>query len=246
MKTNSLTSALVLLIAVTNAEANLVINGSFETPDIFSSNQGTGSTAITGWTVVGGQVQWNDGVSLRGGQLASDGRQFVNLTGRAGYGHGLETVVPTVAGQVYTLSFDLGAAYPALGAALALSIDGWESVIYSNLYSTPGIPGQTVDWETKTVTFTADGTDTLFDFIGWDAGYTQSYYFIGLDNVDLHAVESAAAPNAVGEPSMSALLLASVGALILATTHWGRRRRFLGRPTAQGLRSRAAATSAAQ
>ena len=57
---------LLLLIATFAAAssanaANLLTNGSFEDPNIVANNTYTlyplGSTAITGWTVVGGEIQ---------------------------------------------------------------------------------------------------------------------------------------------------------------------------------------------
>jgi Mn2+/Fe2+ NRAMP family transporter len=47
---------LVLVFAVSAARANSVVNGSFETPTVPTgsfTNFITGSTGITGWTVVG-------------------------------------------------------------------------------------------------------------------------------------------------------------------------------------------------
>lgn len=95
-------------LAAVDARANLIVNGSFETPAVpvgGSASYGYGSTSITGWTtttayqnsVVSGSFSQN-GISYP----AEDGSQWLDLD------NDLEQTVATTIGDVYTLSFWLG------------------------------------------------------------------------------------------------------------------------------------------
>ena len=108
-----------LLVAITamgfsvSAFANLITNGSFETPTVpvgSFSNFPTGSIAITGWTVVGPPVSVVSG-SFTSGPFsfpAQDGIQWLDLTGPTSGGGGVEQAVTTTPGQTYDLSFYVG------------------------------------------------------------------------------------------------------------------------------------------
>ena len=76
--TNSLLfGALTVCAAVPARASHLLNNGSFETPDIVGTNiyhlYNPGSTEITGWTVLAGQVHNTPDTYL--GLKASDGQQ---------------------------------------------------------------------------------------------------------------------------------------------------------------------------
>lgn len=100
---------------------NLLTNGSFEAPVVpvgGFTNFNTGSTAITGWTVVGPQVSVVSGsyVSECCKFPASDGSQWLDLTGdTANSMEGVEQSVATVAGKSYDLTFDVGNVYDPRG-----------------------------------------------------------------------------------------------------------------------------------
>lgn len=105
----------MLVLPVFCAHAGLIENGSFETPTVNVGSwgdYGSGSTAITGWTVVG-----CCGVSLVSGSFVSggysfpaeDGNQWADLTGDGSNNlEGVEQTVATTPGVSYTLSFYVG------------------------------------------------------------------------------------------------------------------------------------------
>src|SRR6476646_1635843 len=113
MRKSILVFSLVSTIASGASAANLLSNGSFETPiggpiTIFP----VGSAGITGWTVTGPAGSniaiLSNGV---GGITADDGSQFLDLTGTLDgqniYG-GVSQTINTVDGQAYRLTFALG------------------------------------------------------------------------------------------------------------------------------------------
>src|SRR3974377_1194712 len=103
-------------LSLVNAGAATILNGSFETTvpavgnaacDIFTS----GSTSITGWTVVGPpgtalgvfpQYFVQSGISV----LAENGSNWLDLTGlNSNNAEGVQQAVATTIGDSYTLSF---------------------------------------------------------------------------------------------------------------------------------------------
>ena len=93
--------------------ANLISNGTFETPNVGAGNYpqyASGSTAITGWTVDSTPA---DGVSLMASGVitVNDGTQILQLTGGAGNvysaGGGIHQTITTTSNQVYNLSIDV-------------------------------------------------------------------------------------------------------------------------------------------
>lgn len=190
------------------AATNLLANGSFETPSIAGSDvtyYSEGSTGITGWTVVGGPIHNTHANFLP----ASDGSQWVDLTGDFGYGKGLRSdTVSTILGTSYELSFDLGAHELFGSASVSVSINGGASQLFSNIYQLPGV----MDWERKTLTWVADATSAQISFLGAANGLLSNDGVIGLDNVVLSAVP---------EPGTWGMLLAGLGLVGVAA----RRRR---------------------
>src|SRR4029077_9755692 len=100
-----------LLILVMPARGQIV-NGSFEIPLVsvggFSNFSG-GSTAITGWTVVGVDVTVISGSFSQSGITfqAQSGAQWLDLTGSQSNSPstGVRQLVSTVTNQVYDLNF---------------------------------------------------------------------------------------------------------------------------------------------
>jgi Protein of unknown function (DUF642) len=106
------------------ARANLIANGSFETPVVPSGSYTdfpNGSAGITGWTVfgTGGSVDIVSG-SLTNGSLsfpAEDGIQWLDLTGISSNStEGVQQSVSTVIGNQYQLTFYVGNVYNPGGA----------------------------------------------------------------------------------------------------------------------------------
>lgn len=198
---NSIIASVLALAAVSaHANTNLLVNGSFEEPQIPGRAwviYGSGSTAITGWTVVGADTQLTRTEFVP----AAHGTQWIDLTGIYGYNKGLRSdAVATVIGKTYQLSFDLGDYY-AQGfrtSTLGVSINGGANTLFTNIYE-----GGIMDWERKSFSFVASSNSTNITFLGVENGALSNNAVIGLDNVVLNA-----AP--VPEPSTYAMMLAGL------------------------------------
>jgi hypothetical protein len=198
--------------AASAAGPNLVSNGSFEDgaysptyaayPWYVKVNPGSPSI-MPSWNVLGLSVGWLDNGYAT--ILASAGSKFLDLTDTRAPGNGYATVqqnISTVAGQQYTLTFDLGAT--ATGGTGANTVVGSASAIVtvagnSSQFNTTSMPAASFSWETKTLTFTALAASTSILFAG-AAGFD----FIGLDNVAVMAVP---------EPGSLALFFAGLAAI---------------------------------
>jgi hypothetical protein len=192
-----------------SAQANLVNNGSFADTNLtWTDNTGQGgdlvspgSNTIPGWTVSTGTnaILWANTPNSYNGITNSPGNTstfFLDLTGNADsppYG-GVSQSIVTIAGDTYSLTFDLGSS----------SVYG----VQDGITATAGNASQTFTstnsgtdnnyWETETLNFTASGASTLIDFVG-----ASGHADIGLDNVDVEQTGVSAVP----EPSTWAMMI---------------------------------------
>jgi hypothetical protein len=168
--------------------ANLVNNGSFETPSIVASNNyalyATGSTTVTGWTMLGlpgESVQLTPDSYL--GLKASDGRQWLDLTGITGYDKGVKSdIFAVVPGSVYTLSFDVGNYLPFGKSTLGVSINGGAEQLFTNT-SLAVTATNPMNWASFSVNWVATGSSASISFLGRANGASSNNSGIGLDNV---------------------------------------------------------------
>ncbi len=199
-----------------------LVNGGFELPQAASGGSLSyfaGSTAITGWTVLG-----SSGVSLintNKSELdngmdafnAFEGTQSLDLTGINDDNHptllssGVTQDVTTIPGITYTLTFYLGracgtASIYSTPAMADLSIDGGALVAFTNSNLTPGY----VNWKGFTYEFMATGATTAFTFMNG----TTSNNYDGLDGVQLLTPEP---------PANSLILLATVSITCIGLKH---------------------------
>ncbi len=164
--------------------ANLISNPSFETPYFgtgFTFYQ-IGSTSITGWTVVGGEI----GIVPANMLAPSDGLQWIDLTGNFGYDKGLRSDnVTTVIGSTYRVSFDIGDYNsPGFGnATLGVSVNGGTEMLFNNVY-TSGV----MDWKRSSFDWVADSTSANLTFTGRANGALSNDAGIGLDKVSVDLV----------------------------------------------------------
>jgi len=215
-----LRSVLVLMalsVFCMSAQAGMIINGSFEAPLVTVggfTTFSTGSTAITGWRVVGPNVSVISGTfSERGIAFeAKDGQQWLDLTGHGTNSNadGVTQDVATAVGQMYRLTFYVGSATDGslyFPSTVDLSINGGTRIGFTN----PTAPTNMLNWESFTVDFMATGSTTNISFYN---GSAINNNLSGLDSVSLE-------PLAVPEPS--GLILAGTGAVVMLG--YGRRRR---------------------
>lgn len=191
----ALVAGLSLVGMVEVASANMISNGSFEDDastfdDAIggSSVDGTmrltpGFTGLTDWTITGTDVAWINSSNIWG-LTASDGDYFLDLTSYSRYGTGgvAQTVVSTVIGQSYALSFDLGSSttyHPAVDIIATASAGSTSTQFFTTASSTN-------QWDTFMMSFIADSTSTTIGLTG--VGTAHTGYYIGLDNVSLTTI----------------------------------------------------------
>jgi hypothetical protein len=196
-----------LMCGVAGAATNLLTNGSFETPLVpvgGFTNFGSGSTSITGWTVVGPEVSIVNGsfVSECCKFPAGDGSQWLDLTGDvANQVEGVEQSVATVAGKTYDLSFLVGNVFDPRGiygttSTVSVLIDGTTLGTFTNSCTSCT---STLTWEKFNTSFMASGSTTTVEFLNQDPATDNSN---GLDDVSLTGATGPSVP----EPATLGLL----------------------------------------
>ena len=202
------------VVAASTANANLLVNGSFESGAFVNQGSDTmslaaGSGTISGWTVVTDTTAWI-GPSNPFGLSASDGSYFLDLTNyQTGAPFaGMSQAIATTPGATYTLSFDLGSStFWGRPDAITASAAGTSAT-----FSAP-LTGGNNDWQHVSMAFTASSALTtvlLQGVTGWQ--------YIGLDNASVDLVSGpgpgpAPDPGSVPEPVSWALMLAAMAAL---------------------------------
>jgi hypothetical protein len=214
-----------LSMAAGIARGNLITNPSFETstPSVTAgsfANFATGSTGITGWTVIGpasisavSTTFAQNGVTFE----AEDGNVWIDLTGEnSNSTEGLQQAVTTATGTNYILTFFVGnttgGGIFGTTSTVGLYVNGTEVNTYENSNAdTTGL-----NWEQFTYNFTASSASTTIGFINLDPGNDNSN---GLDLVDLEAGSSG---GGLPEPASIGL----VGAGLAVTGMLVRRKRL--------------------
>lgn len=181
----------------TAAWANLVVNGDFESDPIGNSGLGNGPppglgfdyvSTLTGWTVSGaprGVVLFDALYRPIGG-----GAQSLQLENPGNF---IEQSINTVAGQLYTLTFDLGSYAPPGVSTLEVEIGTGPALLFADAGGGA--------YTTYSVQFTAASSSTLLHFESFGPGGTYPH----LDDIAVAAV-----------PEPTALALAGIALAGLA------------------------------
>ncbi len=201
-----------------SAATNLLTNGGFEQPPVTVTDYSAGSTAITGFTVVGlpggdSTVSLVNNSAFGGlGVLSSEGAQFVDLTGNVGRGAGVRSDnFATQAGATYAVTFDVGAFFVGTtsfgNATVELFVNGVQAGSFQNILS---LSTAGSDYQTFSHSFIGTGAATNVAFYA-SQSVTSSNLGVGLDNV---GVTMTAPPSSgvVPEPATWAMMIIGFGA----------------------------------
>jgi hypothetical protein len=211
-----------------NANANLLVNGSFESGSFSDQGNDTmslfvGSTAITGWTVigttVGASLAWI-GPTSPWNLSAEDGNYFLDLTDYTPFGPygGVSQTFATTAGHKYEVTFWLGSS-PQWGLQDGLTVSAGGT---SKTFTSTNSGTQVNLWQAETFDFAANGSSTTVSLLG-----ASGDNYIGVDNVVATDLGGAvvATGGAVPEPSTWAMMVLGFAGL----GYLGYRRRRKGR-----------------
>ena len=221
-----------IFCASASASANLITNGSFESPVVpigSFTNFSPGSNLLTGWAVVDNSVSVVSGDFAQLGISfpAQDGAQWLDLTG---FGvnsvEGVAQTIPTTIGHTYRLSFYVGnVSGSVFGVASTIDTFLNGGLAFTDTNDTPGT---TQNWEQFIHEFVADSALTTILFRNADAASDNSN---GLDNIVLLDLGRVGVP-AVPEPGALGLLALSVAGVGLMRTRArsGERRSSLRAP----------------
>jgi hypothetical protein len=220
------TAALALFLCGTGqAKADLIVNGSFETPIVPNgsfSNFSQGSSALTGWTVFGaaGGVSIVSGTFVQNGVTfnAEDGTQWLDLTGDGtNSNEGVSQAVTTTVGHLYELSY-------WVGNTTGGSIFGTTSTVLVSLNGVPTLTSTNsnadstgLNWEQFTYTFVAGASTITLAFQNGDPPSDNSN---GLDNVVLTDLGPAGISGVAPEPASLAMVATGVAFLALTRRKW--------------------------
>lgn len=173
--------------------ANLITNGGFEggTHSGGFTTHSTGSTAIAGWTVTSGSVDWIHNTFWE----ASEGTYSIDLSGDGAGSLQASTSFATTIGQAYRLSFDMAGNSDGGDAVkdMRVSVNGGTA---DYLFDTTGQSRSNMGWATMTLDFIATASTTSLGFASLEA----NVFGPALDNVSVVAVTAS-------EPAALALVL---------------------------------------
>lgn len=200
-----------------SASANLITNGSFETPVVPPGSfiLVTPGSSFDGWTVAGapGNVAPISGLFTSFGLsfTAQDGAQWLDLTGLSNTATGVQQTVVTDVGTIYDLSFWVGNQVNPTGIyGISSSIEVFAGgVALGTATNTGGTGTTTQNWEQFFLSFTATSPLTTIEFLNRDASNDNTN---GLDNIVLLA-QGSPQPTIIPEPGSLSLFAVSLIAL---------------------------------
>lgn len=182
-------AALALVLGTASvASAATITNGSFEVgpaPGGFTT-LAAGSTAINGWTVASGNIDY-----IGTYWQASDGSRSIDLTGST-RGAISTTITDMIVGKKYDLAFDLSGNPAGQPITKQLDVTLSNPLTNANYQYNINTAGNTLadmKWVTYVLTFVATSTTSLLTFAtGNGTGGAACCYGPALDNVRIAAV----------------------------------------------------------
>jgi hypothetical protein len=211
--------------------ASLLVNGGFDVPvqgppNFAAFNIPAGSTYITGWTVVQGNVDLSNTCCYGPGpnSLHPSSLQDVDLIGdtrgSGGVKGGLSQSFATITGQTYRLAFDYSQNNGTFSPDYAVQVTVADANTLNTVFSVEvsqahsSQPFGLVPWQAFSQDFTAISDLTLLKFIDTRGAFNAGIY---LDEVSVEAV------NAVPLPAALPLFASGLGGFGLMG--WWRKRR---------------------
>lgn len=185
-------TAVITLIG-TSAQANLIVNGSFEElPSALASGYWTNYSSINGWSASTGLIEVRNNVA----GVAQDGNVFVELD--ADYNSAMSQTVATVAGAAYTLSY-----YYAPRPGIAENSNGIELYFNGVLIDyVTGYSNSNDAWTQRVYTVYGTGSDVI------------SFVAVGISDSYGGSIDNVSMTSSVPEPA--SMLLLGLGLLGLA------------------------------
>jgi len=170
--------AALSVLATGPVMADMVQNGSFENgttiPPVGFLGLAPGSTAITGWTVIGSGVRVVDYIGNY--WQASDGVRSVDLDGYLSGNGGIEQVLSTVAGNTYWVSFDMAGNPESGPTTKTMDVLAYDTnpltplASQSYSFSTVGHSKTAMGWTPMEFVFVADASSTTLRFVSTTSG----------------------------------------------------------------------------
>jgi choice-of-anchor C domain-containing protein len=199
-------------VCVASASAQPFQNGSFElgtpTADPCNIPLAIGSTAITGWTVIEGNIEWLNGPPGCG-WVGSNGTWSLDLVGTGNKG-GVQQTFDTTPGQTYQVIFDLAGnpsgGFPPAVKNLTVTVDGTP---HDYTFDTTGHSPTSMGWTPQSFLFVASGISTTLSFVSDMTG--SSFAGAALDNVRVQEINLATPELIRALPAGSAVIPLVIG-----------------------------------
>ena len=193
----------IALLAQPLAALPLITNGSFEEPRLSSTQNLSGPFTLGAWSGYAPSQGGNAGlvVGPDNGLSPADGTQHFTFNGGNPSDRGyLEQTLPTLAGQLYELTFALGRAGGGQPLSLALTLNTSPALTYQ--------PPSSLGYALYTLNYTATGPTTL--------RFTDTSEGNSISDLYLDAVSLTQATPLPDHSSPAAEMIIALGLLLLA------------------------------
>ena len=184
------------------ANATAFMNGDFElgvdTGPWFTTLE-AGSTALTGWTILSGSIDYKGDY-----WQAGDGKRSIDLNGNSA--GAISQTFDTVAGTSYIVDFLLSGNPDGSPVVKTLEVSATGNAATQYLFDTTGLTHGDMGWEGRTYQFIATGASTTLTFASLTAG---NFYGPALDAISVAPVSVVPVP----EPATWAMMIGGLAAV---------------------------------